>query len=94
MQIHSGDPEASSSSRGVHTKDAFLVSVLLVAAQGRADPGHDLVHRLDVLIGDDEDSRLICLDGPEFHQALVVSSAIKSDRYVLGPVLVDEKDAA
>ena len=50
--------------------------------------------RLDVLIGEDEDGRLISLDGSEFHQGLAVASGIESHRDVLGPVLVEEEHAS
>ena len=93
MELHSGDPEASSSRR-VQSKVAVFVSVLLVAAHGLAEPGQELGQRIDVLIGEDEDGRLICPDSPEFHRGLVVASGIKSHGDVLGPVLVDEEDAS
>ena len=59
----------------VQSKVAVFVPVLLVAAHGRAEPGQDLGQRLEVLIGEDEDGRLISLDCPEFHLGLVVASA-------------------
>ena len=66
--------------------------VRLVGAHGFADPGQDRGQRRDVLIDEDEDGRLVSLDGPEFHLWLVVASGVKPDRDVLGPVLVDEED--
>ena len=64
------------------------------AAHGLADSGQNFGHSLDVLIGEDEDGRLISLDGSEFHQGLVVWSGIESERDLLGLVLVDKKDTS
>ena len=45
------------------------------------------------MIYENEDSRLVSIDGPEFHLGPVVASGMEPDRDVLGPVPVDEEDS-
>ena len=89
MQVNPGD---ASRSRRRQSEVAVLVHVRLVGAHGFADPGQDRGQRRDVQINEDEDGRLVSLDGPEFYLWLVIACGLESDRDLLDPVLVNEKD--
>ena len=90
MQVHPGDPFRS---RRRQSEVAVYVHVRFVGAHKLADPGQDRGQRSDVLFDEDEDGRLVSLDGPEFQQGLVVAGGVEPDRDVFGPVPVDEEDS-